>query len=305
MTEKIDAYQIVTDRIISALETGTIPWRKPWNSSMPMNVASKKAYRGINTMLLGLAGYSSPYWGTYKQWIALGGQVRKGEKSTPIVFWKFLQVEDKKTKKDKKVPLLRYYNVFNCDQIDFMEGFSAPSNGDKLEFSPIEACEAIIAGYTNKPNVETGDKACYIPLLDSIKMPSKESFHSIPEWYSTLFHEFTHSTGHTSRLNRDGIMQFDEFGSDRYSKEELIAELGSAFICFETGIGEYTLTNSEAYIAGWLKVLKGDKKLVTMASASAQKAVDHMKGIKPFKDHTSECTAGEANEAGEFVCSCK
>lgn len=280
--EKIDTYAIVTNRIIASLEAGTIPWKKPWNSSMPKNIASKKEYRGINTMLLGMGEYASPYWGTFKQWTDAHGTVRKGEKSTPIVFWKFLTVEDKKTKgKDKIVPMLRYYNVFNAEQIDFAEGFTAPVEG-KIEFSPIEACEAILAGYSDMPEIEKSGSAWYSPMRDKLGMPKKESFHSVAEYYSTLFHELTHSTGHKSRLARFDLQRDNmHFGSEDYSKEELVAELGASFLAFETGIDMQTAQNSDAYIAGWLKVLKGDKKFITSAGGQAQKAVDYIKGIKP------------------------
>ncbi len=290
--ERIDAYEIVTNRIVAELEAGTIPWKKPWNSQRAQNITSRKEYRGINMLLLSMGGYASPFWGTFKQFQAKGGIVRKGEKSTPIVFWKFLEVADKKEAgKTKKLPLLRYYNVFNAEQIDWEEGKGAPVI-DTLEFSPIEACENIISEYVGMPVVNKSDRAFYSPSQDVFGMPSKESFHSVAEYYSTLFHEMTHSTGHKSRLNRwaDGFggETMHSFGSEDYSKEELVAELGCSFLTHEAGIDQETKTNSTAYIAGWLKVLKGDKKFIASASAQAQKAVDHIRGVAPYVETVSE-----------------
>jgi antirestriction protein ArdC len=292
--KRIDAYQIVTDRIIASLEQGVAPWHKPWNSSRAKNIASGKEYRGINTLMLN-GVYGSPYWGTYKQFSAKGGTVRKGEKSTPIVFWKFLQIADKND--PTKTKQLRYYNVFNAEQIDWEEGKGVPVE-KTIEFNPIEACEQIVAEYKGMPAITPSDSAWYSPSQDIFGMPKKESFHSVAEYYSTLFHEMTHSTGHKSRLKRFELEgnTMHAFGSADYSKEELTAEIGASFLMHEAGITS-TQANSEAYIAGWLKVLKGDKKFIASASGLAQKAVDHIRGVPAYTAETAEDGAETAEVA--------
>jgi len=216
-----------------------------------------------------------PYWLTYKQAVALGGFVKKGEKSSVVVFWKML---DSKTEKDskgvpKKVPMLWQYNVFNLDQT---EGIEAPKEDEKLEFTPIEQADKIVTGYTFRDGpavLEQGQQACYSPTQDTIYMPAKETFVGIPNYYSTIFHEMTHSTGHKKRLNR--IQEDHCFDSDSYSKEELVAEIGASFLMAETGIEvDDSQKQSEAYIAGWLKKLNSDKKFVVVAAGKAQHAVD-------------------------------
>jgi antirestriction protein ArdC len=271
-------YEIITDRIIQALEKGEIPWKKPWNVRPPMNYVSKKAYRGINIILLAMQSRTTPYWVSYKQAQALGGNIREGEKATPVVFWKWNKIEtevieEDETKKEvKKAPILRYYNVFNLDQT---EGIEIPKEG--IDFKPIEKCEQIVAGYPKGPVMKVGgDRACYDPKADEITAPIKESFNSPESYYATLFHEMTHSTGHTARLNREGVNDPIRFGSEPYAKEELVAEIGASFLSAEAGVNPVTEENTVAYIQNWLKALKNDKKLVIYASAQAQKAVDHI-----------------------------
>jgi antirestriction protein ArdC len=278
----MNVYEIVTDKIIKQLEQGVIPWRKGWKSNeLPKNYVSGKPYRGINIWLLQMEGRVSPYWLSFKQASALGGKVKKGEKGTLVVFWKMLKAEDtdKETgeHKNKLIPLLRYYIVFNADQV---EGLPEKAYGVKHDFKPIEACEKLIEKYTDKPEVQFEDlQAYYVPSKDFVNMPKKEAFFSDAEYYATLFHEFVHSTGHEKRLHRK---DFNEggFGSESYSKEELIAEFGASFLCGIAGIEQITITNSCAYIKGWLVKLQNDKHLLIHASAQAQKAVDYMQGIK-------------------------
>jgi antirestriction protein ArdC len=268
----MSVYEIVTERIIKALESGTVPWKKPWVGGTPTNLVSRKPYRGINRYLL--SGRNSQYWVSYKQMVALGGTLKEDDKKASMaVFWKWLDPKDAKPgEEDRKIPLLRYYNVFNLDQID---GIEAPAT-EKLEFTPVERAEQVIAAYPNPPKIKTkGDQACYIPKLDEIDMPKKEDFTSVPGYYSTLFHEMTHSTGHEKRLDRG--MDATAFASESYSKEELVAEIGASFLMAETGIeADFSKSNSEAYIKGWLDRLNGDKKFVVFAAAAAQRAVDHI-----------------------------
>lgn len=273
-------YEIVTDRIIENLKKGIVLWHKPWNSAgLPKNLLTKKEYRGINIFLLGTQNYCSPYWLTFKQCKTLGGSVNSGAKATMIIFWDIKKRDVEKadgTTEEKKFAFLRYYNVFNTEQC---KNLKVPEQ-KKLDFKPIEQCEKLVKGYGRIPEIKYMENAAfYNPTLDYVNMPKKESFKSVEKYYSTLFHELTHSTGYTSRLNRKGVTDCVPFGTTNYSKEELIAEMGASFMCAMAGIENKTIDNSSAYIHGWLKVLNNDPKFVISASASAQKAVDYMLGI--------------------------
>jgi len=242
-------------------------------------MVSKKEYRGINVFLLACMPYGSPYWMTYKQVTDKGGHVRKGEKSTPVVFWKWIDSKEEvgiaDTLSNGKIPMLRYYSVFNLEQV---EGIEAPPATEVIinTFTPIERAEQIIAGMPLKPDMRHGgNDACYSPMLDYVKLPEPSAFQSPEEYYSTAFHELTHSTGHAIRVGRKGILEPSYFGSHSYSKEELVAEMGAAFLCGHAGI-ESTIENSAAYIQGWLKALKNDKTLLIHAAAQAQKAADYI-----------------------------
>lgn len=274
-------YDVINSRIMELLEQGTVPWRKPWNaeSNMPKNLISRKDYRGLNVFLLSCMPYSSPYWLTFKQVQDRGGYVRKGEKSTPVVFWKWIDKKDADTQDDEitgtkgKVPLLRYYSVFNLDQV---EGIKAPEPKELIkEFNPIQKADEIIAAMPLRPVIRYGgNRAYYSPTKDYIQLPHQHTFQSPEEYYSTAFHELAHATGHTSRVGRKSILEPSYFGSHEYSKEELVAEMGAAFLCGHTGIENRTIDNSVAYIQGWLRKLKDDKTLLIHAAAQAQKAAD-------------------------------
>ena len=295
MGKGVDAYQIMTDRICGLLEKGEIPWRRPWKQNgglMPRNLKSGKEYRGINVFYLACAGFSSPYWLSYKQAEDFKLQVRKGEHGFPVVFWKWLNVKDGKTGQDKRIPLLRYYTVFNveqCDGIDNLPASKIPARHDvPLAFAPIERCETVVAGYQNPPTVRTGEsRAYYRPSMDLVNMPPRETFESVEAYYSVLFHELGHSTGHESRLKRDGITDPAMFGSHEYSKEELVAEMTAAFLSGHCAIDGATVENSAAYIQGWLKRLRNDKSLLVSAAAQAQRAADLILG-KRFDDKGDE-----------------
>ncbi len=225
----------------------------------------------------------------------MGGHIRKGEHSTPIIFWKWLSREaetDAGEIKERHFPMLRYYNIFNAGQT---EGCRLPADakpdGEGETFDPIEACEAIYATMPDKPNLYHGAtpsilhgrklEAYYSPGTDRVVMPRREAFDSPAFYYSVLFHELTHSTGAVHRLNRPTLNQALHFGDTNYSKEELVAEMGASFLSGHTGIAQVTLQNSAAYLANWIGALKGDPKLVIVAAASAQKAVDYILNRKP------------------------
>lgn len=269
-------YEIVTSRILAELERGEIPWRKPWRTLPPANLISKKPYRGINVFLLALAGYGSQYWLTYRQAQALGGNVRKGEHGTKIVFWKFDKFEtetaDGETE-ERKSAFLRYYTVFNLEQTEGLKALLALPPA-----FPIESAEAIVHAMPNPPAFERDAQAAYIPSRDTVTMPSRTAFDSQAEYYSTLFHELTHSTGHAKRLAREGFDTPQKFGSESYSKEELIAEMGSAMLSGVAGIELATISNSAAYLQSWIKRLKADSRLVVSAASAAQKAADYIRG---------------------------
>jgi antirestriction protein ArdC len=233
----------------------------------------------VNVFLLHAMSYQSPFWLTFNQAKELGGSVKRGEKACPVVFWKWLDVEDTADNDRKRVPFLRYYSVFNVAQCDGIEGHLPKLEESKREHNPIEAGEQIVSAMPRRPEIKHGlDRAFYSPTGDFVGMPSPERFRSGEEYYSVLFHELTHSTGHESRLNRKGVTgtdgQWTAFGSQPYSKEELVAEMGSAFLCGHAGIVERTLENSAAYVQGWLSRLKDDSRLVVQAAAQAQKAAD-------------------------------
>jgi antirestriction protein ArdC len=276
-----DVYQIVTDRIMALLESGTIPWRKPWKGGEPpQNLISRKPYRGINIFILNATRFGSPYWLSFRQVQGIGAMVRKGEKAFPVVFWKMLDRQKAEDEKKDQVPLLRYYKVFNIEQCDKVNPVIL-LKPEVNEFEPIERCDQVVAGMPKRPKiVHGGSRATYCPAKDTVTMPNTASFDSPEFYYSTLFHELTHATGHASRLSRTGITEPIHFGSDPYSREELIAEMGAAFLCGHCGIENRTIEESAAYIQGWLDRLKEDRKLIVHAATQAQKACDFIRGVE-------------------------
>lgn len=281
----MNVYEIITQRIVERLEQGEIPWKKSWSAQTqaPRNLISGKLYSGINVFILLSARYASPYWLTFKQAQEKGGTVRKGEKGYPVVFWKIDKKADEETGEEKTVPVLRYYTVFNVSQIDGLEGVPAPETYQVSEggAAAIDAAEMVVASMPNKPQIVHGfTRACYSPSWDRVEMPVSIAFNGPAEYYSTLFHELAHATGHESRLNRHQTIKNHAFGSQDYSKEELVAEFGSAFLCAEAGISPAVIDNQTAYIQGWLKALKNDSKLLINAAAQAQKAAYWIMGRK-------------------------
>jgi antirestriction protein ArdC len=274
-----NVYQIITDRIIKQLESGTAPWHKPWQTQgpngLPRNLVSRHPYRGINVWILASSGYSSPYWLTFRQATELGGHVRSGQKGSPVVFWKFgtREVQDGEEIIERKSVLCRYYTVFNTSQC---EGLPAqPATESLPHINPIENCEQVVLQWLDKPTIQHGsNRAAYSKSLDLVQMPDLGSFDNAEEYYSTLFHELTHSTGHPRRLNRSTLATFERFGDEKYSAEELVAEMGAAFLCGFSGIENKTINNSAAYLRSWLDVLKQDSRLVLIAAGQAQKATD-------------------------------
>lgn len=286
-------YDIVTGRIIQALESGVVPWRKPWRgpTHLPCNAVSKRPYHGINLILLSLPLFTDHRWLTLRQANELGGRVRQGERASIAVFWKRLEVEKEDDEGDGQkpsIPLLRYYQVFNAEQCDGLKLPVLMDDWNAEVKQRINAAEQVIQQMPSPPRIaEGGSVACYLPPQDLVRVPKIQSFESPEAYYATMFHELGHSTGHQKRLNRPGVAGQISFGSCDYSREELIAELASAFVCAEVGIDNSVLDNVASYIHGWLRALEGDPQAVVAASGHAQRAANYIlgKGV-----HSSEST---------------
>ena len=290
---KFDIYEEVTNRIIQQLTQGIIPWRKPWRMSgvsikgetdlrkLAFNRVTKTAYSALNQMLLSRAGE----YASFKQWQDLGGKVKKGAKAEIVVFWKWLESTTKDTTTDEeklvKIPYLRYYQVFHIDDVDGVEPlkFEEVKAPDETTFEPEAQAEELINAYSEREEIEIrfgGNSAFYAPRLDYIQLPERFQFgKKAGEFYSTAFHEIVHSTGHEERLDR--LNNCSGFGSDSYSKEELVAEIGAAGLLNLLNIEtESTFTNSVAYIQSWIKALRNDTKMIVQASSKAEKAVRYI-----------------------------
>ena len=281
-----DTYTLVTDRIIAELESGTVPWHKPWSCAQPaISHTTGKAYSLLNQLLLG--GRGGEYV-TFQQAQKEDGRVKKGEKSSIVVFWKWLTVEDEDTGEEKEVPFLRYFNVFHIDQCEgIAPKFRASEPQIITPAAANDAAEAIIHDYIAASGVklisrESGE-AFYQPATDTVILPLIKQFGDTAEYYSTAFHELTHSTGHPKRLNR--ITETARFGSAPYSREELCAELGASFLVNHLGIETpSSFRNNAAYIEHWLGVLKEDKRLLVSAAGQADKAVRLILGEEADND---------------------
>lgn len=278
MSKRKNVYEMITNTIIEKLENGVVPWQQPYTTGgLPVNWLTQKQYRGINMMLLPPGEYA-----TFKQIQKAGGKVKKGEKGRPIIFWKWLKVEDEDTGEDKKVPLLKTYNVFEINSQ--VEGLESKKDWTEYENDPIEEAKMVIQEYFKNQDdlrmVRQPGIPCYSPSEDRIYMPRIEHFTSSENYYKTYFHEMVHSTGHKSRLNREGVTGVINFGNENYSKEELVAEIGAAMLSAHVNIQDAVIDNSASYIDNWLSVLKNDHKFVVQAAQKAQKATDLILNIE-------------------------
>lgn len=285
-----DHYETITARIIEAMEKGVCPWHKPWASGY-YNAKTGHRYRGLNVPILALAGFADPRFLTFRQAQAMGGHVRKGEKGHTVMFWKLMrkEQEDAKTgeKSTKVFPVLKTFTVFNVEQC---EGLELPPV-QVFEHHPIEEAEALVSNMPKRPGIKHGgQRAYYSPALDYVGMPTTESFESPEAYYSTLFHELTHSTGHRSRVDRFTAADYTaRFGTEPYAKEELVAELGAAFLRAACGItSEPEEANSASYLHGWLSALKDDRKMLVYAAAQAQKAADFILNQSAVAEESDE-----------------
>lgn len=278
----MDIYRRVTDTVLESLKKGVVPWRKPWDTSalLPVNADSSRPYRGVNAFLLSLSPYQDHRWLTFRQVQARGGAVRKGERATMVVFWKQWEPKADKEGKTKKVPLLRHYNVFNAEQC---EGLDLPElyRPERLgEHARIERAELLVRSMPDPPQiVQNGTAAWYRPSDDLVTVPPLDRFVSADAFYATLFHELGHATGHPDRLARSGVTGSVRFGSGEYGREELVAEMTSAFCCAVLSLDNSLLGSSASYIQGWLSALKADPKAVVVAAAQAQRAADYVRGV--------------------------
>ena len=282
---KFDIYEAISDRILSELEKGNIPWEKPWvcvggsSSAYAVSYTTGKPYSLLNQMMLGESGQ----YLTFNQIQAVGGRVKKGEKSRMVVFWKWLKVKDEQSETgEKEIPFLRYFNVFHINQCE-----GVPEKCKKPEALPAdpasadETAEKIIREYLQREGVTLshtrGDRAFYRPSTDSVTLPDMQQFKNTAEYYSTAFHELTHSTGHSKRLNRLDNTAF--FGSEEYGKEELVAEIGASALVNHVGLETASsFRNNVAYIQNWMKAIKKDKRMIVSAAGKAEKAVNLILG---------------------------
>jgi len=290
-----DLYQEVTDKIIAKLEAGVTPWIKPWNCAapnggMPYNVISGKSYRGINIPLLYCNEYTFTGWLTYKQAQEVGAHVKAGEHGSMIVFFKPWKIRDVKAiaagDKDaveKTIPILRSFTVFNVAQVEGLPEKYLPKLDERTQIERQTQAEALLSKAVVKHG---GDRAFFTPSHDFIQLPTPESFTDAGSYYATGLHELTHWTGHQSRLARE---YGKRYGDEQYAREELVAEMGAAYLCGHCGIAG-KLQHAE-YIASWLQVLKNDKRAVLTAASHAQKAADFVTGWK------AEAVADEAQAA--------
>ncbi len=291
-------YEVITQRIIQQLESGTAPWRKPWKArgrgALPRNLITGHEYRGINTWILLSCRCNSPYWLTFRQARELGGHVRQGDTGFPVVYWKFgtREVQDGDEIIEKRSVLCRYYTVFNEEQCVDLRVRPARPLEDSPQIGPIEDCEEVVSGWHARPVIHHhGDAASYNKVTDIVQMPNRSCFYTAEEYYSTLFHELVHSTGHPGRLDRSSLTDFERFGDEIYSREELVAEMGAAFLAGYCGIENRTINNSAAYLASWLDALKNDSRMVLIAAGQAQKAADLILS-RPARSDADQAPAG-------------
>ena len=308
-------YERVTEKITELLEQGVVPWQKPWHAKVgpPRNGVSGRYYRGLNVFMLSHAGFDSPWWFSPKQVNDLGGHIRKGEKTSWVHFWKPwfpkgepadpLEVETDEVEistRRRPVLIIRAYRVVNCAQCDgpWIDKFIAkhPVEGlVKNDNDPIAACEDVVANMPQRPAIRYGgDQAFFRQWTDTVHMPRRTAFTSSEAFYGALFHELTHATGHRDRLNRKTLTDGTPFGSPTYSREELVAEMGAAFLCATAGIADPTIQNSAAYISGWLKFLRSDPRALITAGAQAQKAADYVLGVAGIEQVEAPAQLAEA-----------
>lgn len=292
---KKDIYESVTNQVITAMEKGNIIWQQGWHQmGAPKNIVTGKIYKGFNRMwlnfIINYCNFSNPNFITYKQAQTLGGNIKKGSKGTNIIFYDIVMDKNATTATiggnsfegdtQNIKYILKSHTVFNLDQTEGIKIPEIKKTELLRELNVIEECATIIENMPNRPAfLHKGDQPYYNPTQDKIVMPEQRLFHTDEEYYTTFFHELAHSTGHAKRLNRKGITESVEFGSEKYSKEELIAEFTASFLSGVAGIEKPTIENSAAYIQNWMTTLKNDKRMIVQAATQAQKAADYILGV--------------------------
>lgn len=287
-----NVYEIVAEKLIKEMEQGTCPWRKPWVSVPSQNFVSGKPYRGINRLLLAgkAAETGCPYFATFKQVKELGGKIKKGATSEIAVFFKMWRHKEDEDRNDgienstPAIPLLRYYRLFSLAQTEGID-WEIPDLPN-VDHEPHDRAETIVQEFLKDGGPESrigGDRASYSPHLDSVRVPSPETFKNSEAYYGTLFHELIHSTGHSSRLSREDLGA--TFGSKKYAREELTAEIGSSFLLATCGLLTETETeNSSAYLRGWIQELENHPRTAVIAANRAEKAADWVLGIRSHQE---------------------
>ncbi|MCB0749581.1 MAG: DUF1738 domain-containing protein [Ignavibacteriae bacterium] len=262
---KNELFEKINNQILEKLNEGIVPWKKSWKEGIPSNFISKRAYHGINFLSLSMNDYSSPYYLTFKQCRERGGSIKAGSKSQMIVYWKVLEYRDEERDENiMRYPFLRYSNVFNLSQTDI--------SIDVEERPILMSCESILDNMKCKPIIKNNISRCYYtPYEDYISVPKINDFDSSEEYYSSLFHELIHWTGHGSRVNRPSLSQLDD---ENYSFEELVAEIGSAYLCSLCGISPSVVENQTAYIKGWIKLSTEKDNVFLKAAKDAKTSVD-------------------------------
>lgn len=290
---KADIYERITNRIVADLEQGVRSWVKPWNAEHMAGRITRPLrwngtpYSGINIIMLWAEsvakGYSAPLWMTYRQAQELGGQVRKGEQGSLVVYAsRFIKTEtnaDTGDETEREIPFLKGYTVFNTEQIDGLPAHYCARVEPVLDNVQRSAQADAFFANTGASVRHGGNRAVYTVQLDYVQMPPFESFRNNESYYATLGHEVTHWTRHPSRLDRDFGRK--RFGDEGYAMEELVAELGAAFLCADLGLAPEPREDHAAYISSWLKVLKNDKRAIFTAASHAQRAVDYLNGLQP------------------------
>lgn len=284
---KRDLYQTVTDRIVAQMETGVMPWQKAWRSTgscLPMNATTERPYSGINVLLFWMAqdaGYAKPRYLTFKQALDAGGNVRKGEHGSKVYYFKQLTVEDKASGEEKTIPMLREYTVFNVAQCENLP--DAVVHGSAFETRNQDQREADADAFIVSTGADFREGAgipCYVPSKDFIAMPPFASFDNRQAFYATSFHELTHWTGAKTRLDRNLSTRF---GTHAYGLEELVAELGAAFLCAEFGFD--VVSRSASYLDSWLKACKENPRAIFAAASAASKAAEYLRGLALAAPH--------------------
>jgi len=299
-TKRPSIYDEITSRVLQKLESGVESWQRPWRTIGPVNALTNRAYRGINILLLGIAaserGYASNGWVAFRAAAAAGGHVTRGERATTIVWWErrvvtssekdISEIADAAMCESRSSWLTRTYSVFNLDQCEGLASLREQSTRKIAHHELVGACERIVVASGARIRAG-GASASYCPATDTISLPALQQFSSADSYYATLFHELTHWTGAPDRLNRKRSVRF---GSDAYAFEELVAELGAAFLCGRCAIPH--VTRAAAYLDGWLRVLRSDSRAIVAAARLASASSDYLAA----EDANSDCCATSPNE---------